>query len=127
MTISGLHHVSINVDDLEAANHFYIDGLGLEPIERPDLGFPGSWLAAPNGLQVHLLEVPGSVGPKGNHFALAVDDIEAEIKALRAKGLMVPDWGDLGAGLQVFLRDPSGNIVELNQPRVATGPAPESA
>jgi catechol 2,3-dioxygenase-like lactoylglutathione lyase family enzyme len=119
MTISGLHHVSINVDDVAAANHFYIEGLGLEPIERPDLGFVGSWLAAPDGLQVHLIEVPGYTGPEGNHFALAVDDIDVEIAELRSKGLRVPDWRDGGAGRQVFLRDPSGNIVELNQPRDA--------
>lgn len=114
MNIKGLHHVSVNVDDVTAADAFYIDVLGLRRIDRPDIGIGGTWLEAPNGLQVHLVELPGG-GSDSNHMAFAVDDIEAEIAALRARGLDVPDWTDIGTGKQVFLRDPSGNIVELNQ------------
>jgi len=112
--VRGLHHVSINVDDIEAANEFYIGLLELQPIDRPDIGIPGTWLEAPNGLQVHLIEFPGG-GPDSNHMAFAVDDIDTAIDQLRAKGLEVPAWSDIGTGRQVFLRDPSGNIVELNQ------------
>lgn len=115
MTVRGLHHVSVNVDDVDAAVAFYTELLGLRSIDRPDIGVPGAWLTAPNGLQVHLIELPGG-GSDSNHMAFAVDDIEAEIAALRARGMAVPDWSDIGTGRQVFLRDPSGNIVELNQP-----------
>ena len=41
-----LSHVSFAVRDLERAMRFYRDLLGLEPIPRPDFGFPGAWLAA---------------------------------------------------------------------------------
>ncbi len=38
MKTVGVHHVSINVDDLEAARAFYVDRLGLtERTDRPDL------------------------------------------------------------------------------------------
>lgn len=114
MSVRGLHHVSVNVDDVRSAVAFYTDLLGLRPIDRPDIGVPGAWLEAPNGLQVHLIELPGG-GSDSNHMAFAVDDIDAEIAALRARGVSVPDWSDIGTGRQVFLRDPSGNIVELNQ------------
>ena len=70
---------------------------------------------AENGLQIHLVEFPGG-GPDSNHMAFRVDDIDTAIDALRAKGLDVGAWNDIGTGRQVFLRDPSGNIVELNQP-----------
>ncbi len=114
--IGGLHHVSVNVHDIGAADHFYIRLLGLRRIERPELGFRGSWLEADNGLQIHLLELPGSLRPAGNHMAFAVDDIDATIDQLRSKGVHVPDWSDIGAGRQVFITDPSGNVIELNQP-----------
>lgn len=113
--LSGLHHVALNVDDIATADRFYLDVLGLERIERPDIGIAGSWFQAPNGLQVHLLEIPGSVGPDSNHIAFAVDDIDAAIAEVRATGFEVDDWSDIGTGRQVFLRDPSGNIIELNQ------------
>lgn len=114
--LRGLQHVSVSVDDIEAADRFYIDQLGLRRIDRPDLGIAGSWLEAENGLQVHLIEIAGSAGPDGNHMAFTVDDLDETAGALRARGVDVPEASDIGAGKQVFLRDPSGNIVELNQP-----------
>lgn len=113
--ITGIQHVSLNVDDNAAAVEFYVDVLGLEIIDRPDIGIAGTWLQAPNGVQIHLIELPGG-GADSNHFALEVADIDAAIAGVRAKGVDAPDWGDIGTGRQVFLRDPSGNIVELNQP-----------
>lgn len=114
--VRGLQHVSVCVEDIEAADHFYIDQLGLTRIPRPDLGIPGSWLEAEGGVQVHLIELPGSTGPESNHMAFTVDDLDAVATILRDKGVDVPDPADNGAGKQVFLRDPSGNIVELNEP-----------
>jgi glyoxylase I family protein len=42
----GIHHVSINVKDVDTALTFYIELLNLELLERPDLGFPGAWIRA---------------------------------------------------------------------------------
>src|SRR5688500_9886093 len=51
-----VHHVSINVDNVEAAVRFYVDVLGLVPRDdRPDFGFGGAWLDA-GAQQVHLIE-----------------------------------------------------------------------
>jgi catechol 2,3-dioxygenase-like lactoylglutathione lyase family enzyme len=48
-----VHHVSINVSDVDAALVFYVDRLGLVPrTDRPDFGFPGAWLDAGNQ-QIH--------------------------------------------------------------------------
>jgi catechol 2,3-dioxygenase-like lactoylglutathione lyase family enzyme len=114
--IRGLHHVSVNVDDLEACERFYIDALGLQRIHRPDIGIGGTWLVAENGIQVHLVEWAGSEGPDSNHMAFVVDDIDRSIADLRAKGIEIGDWSPIAGGKQAFMRDPSGNIVELNQP-----------
>lgn len=109
-----VHHVSINVDDVEAALHFYVDTLGLSRREdRPELGIDGAWLDA-GGQQVHLIRAaaPPSLG---QHFALQVGDIDATIAALRDRGLAVSDAMSVGTGRQAFLEDPAGNAVELHQ------------
>ena len=110
-----VHHVSINVDDVDAALAFYTDVLGLSRRgDRPDFGFGGAWLDA-GGQQVHLIE--GKVPPnQGQHFALQVEDLPAVVDELRGRGLTVSDPVKVGRGLQSFLNDPAGNSVELQQP-----------
>lgn len=109
-----VHHVSINVDDVNAALDFYVDVLGLAArTDRPDFGFGGAWLDA-GGQQVHLIE--GQV-PKGNgeHFALLVSDLDATIEELRGREVRVSDASPVGIGRQAFLADPAGNLIELHQ------------
>ena len=118
----GIHHVALDVDDLEAALRFYVDGMGFTELRRPDFGFPGAWLDM-GGHQLHLVEVAGPLPPNGGrHFALHVEDRDAAIEELRAKGIKVDPIPEVpGAGRQAFLVDPAGNLIELNQP---TGPVP---
>jgi catechol 2,3-dioxygenase-like lactoylglutathione lyase family enzyme len=110
-----VHHVSINVDEVDAALSFYTEVLGLEARDdRPDFGIGGAWLNA-GGQQVHLIEAP--VPPnQGQHFALAFADLDALVADLRDKGLTVSDPMSVGQGRQCFTNDPSGNTVELHQP-----------
>ncbi|MBM4335948.1 MAG: lactoylglutathione lyase [Deltaproteobacteria bacterium] len=116
MKLGGVHHVSINVHDADLVGRFYTDVLGLETLPRPDFPFKGLWLRA-GGQQIHLIEVAGHVAPEGQHFAFEVDDIESICAALAARGVTVSPPRTLpGAGRQAFFRDPSGNLIELNQP-----------
>jgi catechol 2,3-dioxygenase-like lactoylglutathione lyase family enzyme len=110
-----IDHVSVNVPDPEVALRFYVDVLGLTArTDRPDFGFGGAWLDA-GAQQVHLIqgEAPSNVG---QHFALAVDDLDAVIAELRTRGLEVSDAMAVGPGRQAFTTDPAGNVVELHQP-----------
>jgi glyoxylase I family protein len=110
----GVHHVSINVDDMNAARRFYTEDLGLtERDDRPDVGFDGAWLDA-GGQQIHLIS---GVVPKGEgqHFALQVADLDAVIDELRSRGVKVGKAVPIGTGRQSFVLDPSGNLVELHQ------------
>lgn len=119
MLASGIHHVSINVEDVDAAAAFYAGRLGLTVRDdRPDFGFDGAWLDC-GGQQVHLIkgQVPAGLG---QHFALAVEDLDAAVATLRGAGLDVSDPRPVGTGRQSFLHDPSGNLVELNDPGPST-------
>ena len=115
MRALGVHHVSINVADVDAALAFYVDHLGLSPrTDRPAFGFGGAWLDV-GGQQVHLIEAP-QPDDRGQHFALQVADLDATISELRAAGLEVSDASPVGTARQAFVHDPSGNLVELHQP-----------
>ena len=109
-----MHHVSINVDDVDAALSFYTDVLGLRRrTDRPDFAFGGAWLDA-GGQQVHLIEgTPPTAA--GQHFALQVDDLDGTVAELRGRDVEVSDPRPVGSSRQAFLSDPSGNLVELHQ------------
>jgi catechol 2,3-dioxygenase-like lactoylglutathione lyase family enzyme len=120
MRTLGVHHVSINVNDVPKALEFYVEVLGLtQRPDRPDFGFGGAWLDC-GGQQVHLIEgrVPDDVG---QHFAVRVEDVAATINELRERGVQVSDPIPVGTtkALQAFLRDPCGNSIELHQPAPA--------
>ena len=116
--IQHVDHMSLPVRDLERSLAFYRDLLGLEPIARPDFGFPGAWLAA-GDLQVHLIEVPGDAAlgtpspvltPIANHTAFVVASHDATVARLRARGLEIVDGGAMG---QCWVQDPDGNVIEF--------------
>jgi glyoxylase I family protein len=114
-----VHHVSINVADVDAALRFYVDDLGMTVRDdRPDFGFGGAWLDA-GGQQVHLIEAAPPEG-RGQHFAVLVDDLDSTIVELRGRGLDISDASPVGANRQAFVHDPSGNLVEIHE----AGPRP---
>ena len=116
MQVRGIHHVSINVHELDPAMRFYVEGLGFRELPRPDFGFAGAWLEM-GAHQLHLIETPGAAVDPRQHFALQVDDLDACVAEIEAKGLPVRRSPDIaGAGRQAFVRDPSGNRIELNEP-----------
>jgi catechol 2,3-dioxygenase-like lactoylglutathione lyase family enzyme len=99
---------------------FYTEIFGAEPIDTPNFGFPVQWLRV-GGLQLHLFERP-TAAPSYHHFALAVDDFEAVFQATRERGIhdaqtMGSHLTELPSGqVQLYIRDPGGNLVEVNWP-----------
>jgi catechol 2,3-dioxygenase-like lactoylglutathione lyase family enzyme len=114
-----INHVSINARDLSESVDFYTDLLGAEPIPTPNFGLPVQWLAL-GRTQLHLFE--RDMQPTSHHhLGITVDDLEAvyrvaerrqcfERQAFGNHLLLLP--GDL---VQLYIRDPSGNLVELDQ------------
>jgi catechol 2,3-dioxygenase-like lactoylglutathione lyase family enzyme len=116
----GLNHVSIVARDLDESIRFYVEVLGLEALPTPDFGFPVQWLRA-GDLQVHLFERPDAP-PAYAHFALQVDDVVALYEQARELDLL--DRTSFGYAIaelpggeaQLYVRDPAGNLLELDHP-----------
>ena len=113
--LKGIHHVSINVSDVDAALGFYVEVLGMERLSRPDLGFPGAWLKNAEQ-EVHLLGIESTPPPREQHFAFLVDDLATVTATVQAAGFKCSKPSEItNICLQAFTHDPSGNMIEFNQ------------
>ncbi len=68
MVITGLFHIAIKTNDLEATIRFYAQVLGLRQVPRPDFGYPGAWLACstPTGEAIfHIYAGGPALGKEG--------------------------------------------------------------
>lgn len=114
------------VDDVDAAVAFYTTHLGFTlnssaapafaDVTRGDLRLLLSGASSSAGRPM-----PDSRHPEPggwNRIQLLFDDLEAEVARLRAVGAIFRNDIIKGpGGSQVLLEDPSGNVVELFQPR----------
>jgi catechol 2,3-dioxygenase-like lactoylglutathione lyase family enzyme len=109
-----IHHVSVNISELDRALAFYTGTLGgTVRDDRPDFSFAGAWINL-GTQQVHLIQA--SVPPNlGQHFAIQVNDVHAVVNELRSKGLDVADPVRVGSDLQTFVSDPDDNVIELHE------------
>ena len=112
-----VHHVSINVSDVDSAIAFYTDKLGFTVRgDRPDFGFGGAWLGVGNN-QIHLISAEkreGVINPLGPHVALEVEDFDETKRSLKEMGIeFLEAPSNMGAGRQLWVVDPDGNTVEL--------------
>jgi len=117
-----VHHVSLNVPDVDAAVAFYTGVLGgTVRLDRPDFGIAGAWIDLGDS-QVHLIEA-AAPPVLGQHFAIRVADLDDAVAELRTSGVDIADPSTVGPGRQTFLADPAGNTVELYE-LVAGAPGP---
>jgi catechol 2,3-dioxygenase-like lactoylglutathione lyase family enzyme len=149
MAIRAISHVAVGVRDMDRSLRFYCEAIGLrvklDTVESLP-GFEGSeprrrraaylgWSEGPHESFV-VLDQPLAAAPVGeparlfqtgiHHFSFWVDDIDAIVARVRAKGFEVlfdPGVGDTiaygeapgGKVKSTFLRDPDGNYVQLDQ------------
>lgn len=116
--MSGLNHVSVVAHDLETSVRFYEELFGFERLPTPNFGFPVQWLAA-GSRQLHLFERPEGA-PTYHHFGVTVEDAGPIYARARELGCfddrafanhLVELPGDQ---VQIYLRDPAGNLVEVD-------------
>jgi lactoylglutathione lyase/glyoxylase I family protein len=119
--ITRLAHACFTASDLDRSTAFYCDQLGLKhafDFRNDDGKRFGVYLHVGGRNFIELFE--GEVGtgdahPAYRHICLEVDDIEATVRDLRAKGVDVSD-PKLGSdqSWQAWLADPDGNRIELH-------------
>lgn len=123
-----LHHINVNVDNLEAAVAFYRDIVGLPLDPTPDQKFRSQFFRIGPNQQIHMNEITDVHQFRG-HFCIVVPEFEAVFRrAKAANAIDLRVWGrvrQLPSGtMQMFLRDPSGNLVEIASHKgVAIDPA----
>lgn len=115
-----INHVSVNARDLRESTDFYVDLLGAERLTTPNFGLPVQWLAL-GRTQLHLFE--RELTPTSHHhFGVTVDDLEPVYRAADARGVfddvafknrLVELPGDV---VQLYVRDPARNLVEIDSP-----------
>jgi len=123
--VTRVGHVSVNVEDrLDETRRFYADVLGLGDVERPEIpGVGGHWHGL-GDVQLHLVDAPRfghGIDPIGPHYCVFVDDLDRAIGELEARDIEYLRIGQ-GEVVQVFIVDPAGNTIELQQ-----DPEPDTA
>jgi catechol 2,3-dioxygenase-like lactoylglutathione lyase family enzyme len=115
---SQINHVSVSARDLEESIDFYVELLGAQRIPSPNFGVPVRWLAL-GPTQLHLFQSDVEA-PHAHHLGITVDDLEPAYRVAERRGAIEHETfsnhlvelpGDV---VQLYLRDPSGNLVELD-------------
>lgn len=124
MRATRFNHVSIHADDMEESLRFYCEVLGMERLPSPEFEHRVEWLRL-GEQQLHLF-LRKTPAPAFHHIGLDVDDFEAAYRMAQEHGLRdddtwAPDVRQLNDGsVQMYLRDPAGNLVEIDWPDVNT-------
>jgi catechol 2,3-dioxygenase-like lactoylglutathione lyase family enzyme len=133
-TLSGIHHVGIVVESVEASTAWYVEHLGFERLYT--FGWPGVQAAfigrgalklelfqndeaAPMAENRRRAETNLKIGGI-NHFAIEVPDLDATVAALETKGVEVVspprEVPNSGGSRFAFIHDNEQMLVELYQP-----------
>jgi catechol 2,3-dioxygenase-like lactoylglutathione lyase family enzyme len=124
MKVIGFNHLSVGAKNLEESVRFYQEVLGMELIPTYNFGFKTKYLRC-GDLQLHVFELEDHV-PVYQHFALDVDDFQGIYDRAKASGVLDAKTfrnavNELPDGcVQMYLRDPAGNLIEIDWPDVST-------
>lgn len=114
-----LHHSSLMISDLDASLKFYTEIIGLQQMERPDLGFPGAWFQLGENQQLHIIKLPNmdsttgrpEHGGRDRHVALTVDNFDVVRESLDTNNIF---YSMSKSGRKaLFVRDPDANAIEI--------------
>jgi lactoylglutathione lyase len=124
MRATSFNHVSIHADDLERSVRFYEDVFAMEPVATYNFAFPVQYFRL-GDLQLHIFQRETSA-PSYHHIGINVDDFELAYERAKELGILeresfFQDIYELPDGsVQMYIRDPAGNLVEIDWPDVTT-------
>jgi YD repeat-containing protein len=125
MPAISINHISVHAHDLEESATFYEQLFAMERVPTPTFAFPVAWLRL-GPQQLHLFVRSDAQAPQFHHVGLNVDDFDAVYRRAGEQGLRddraffsgmyeLPD-----GSVQMYLRDPAGNLVEVDWPDART-------
>jgi catechol 2,3-dioxygenase-like lactoylglutathione lyase family enzyme len=117
--------VSVHADDLEESTRFYEELFGMERLPTAKFPDPVLWLRL-GEQQLHLFESDEDTPTPRQHVSFDVEDFDAVYGKAKAMGIL--DSRAFGSPLrshpmgwvQMYLRDPAGNLVEVDWPDKST-------
>lgn len=131
--IERITHIGHVVKDIQGAIGLYTGVFGFQPLSR-DIGrIPGgkAFMVGVGGQSIEIIEPTDSEHRVGRflerhgegwfHVSFRADDIEAQVRALRSRGLSVEDprfFAPNGTGPRIAFVDPAsvfGAVIELNE------------
>jgi len=118
--ILSINHVTLIVDNLETATQFYREELGLESLPSLDFDYPVEFFRINDKQQLHLSEWPDQPSYRGHVCFVSCDfnSLFHRFKSLNC--IEVEAWGKVrrlaDGALQMFARDPAGNLLEFSAP-----------
>lgn len=137
LKLDGVTHWSIPVNDLEEAEQFYRDVLGLEYQGRLGNTKMACFTIAGHSIllcqrQEPLLRAPEQDGRVHHSFTVSPEVFDKACKLFQAQGIRVVEliYRERGffPGRELYFLDPSGNMLELRDPTWKAGmPTPSYA
>lgn len=113
-----INHVTLVVDNLEKAGAFYEHELGLEPLPAFQFDYPTGFFKFNDDQQLHITEWDDETSFRG-HICVQVDDFNSIFHRMKElDAIDIKPWGKVrrlpDGAMQMFVRDPSGNLVEIS-------------
>jgi catechol 2,3-dioxygenase-like lactoylglutathione lyase family enzyme len=115
-------HAYIPVSDVTRARRFYEEKLGLKPKEA----YAGGVIYECGGATAFLYPTPNAGTSKASQAFWSVQDVEAEVAELRAKGVKLEEYDIPGVTMKngiatgggaktAWFKDTEGNILAISQ------------
>lgn len=122
ITISGYNHVALAVANIDSSALFYREIIGLEQIQVPEnLKAIRAWFKIAPGQELHLLagrSAPVSNNDRnGAHFSFTIPNADPVEEYLKKKGLPYIRQQRFDKAWQIYITDPDGYVIELNEPK----------
>jgi catechol 2,3-dioxygenase-like lactoylglutathione lyase family enzyme len=123
MLSDALTYATLPATDLERARRFYADTLGLTVAEE----LPGGlFYELADGTRFLLYPTQGTASGEHTQIAFRVDDLDAEVAALRARGVVFEEYdypglktvdgiAEMGPLRGAWLKDSEGNLIGIVQ------------